>query len=88
RDVAAMIARLTGAPAGLIACADHPDPATELRADPSLAWTTLGWRAVTPLEHGLASTVEWERRQMACGSTDTSAGKAARKLATEKAVAT
>lgn len=35
-----------------------------LQSDPSLAASTLGWRATTTLEQGLVQTAEWLRRHM------------------------
>lgn len=74
REVAGLIAGLTGA-RGLIACGAQQSPASELRAAPTLARHAFGWQARTTLQDGLAATVEWERRQMARGVTDTATRK-------------
>lgn len=76
REVAELIARLTGAPRGAITCANQHGAGSELLADPTLASRTLGWQAGIPLQAGLARTVEWERQQPARGAADKTAEKA------------
>jgi GDP-L-fucose synthase len=61
RDLATMIAALCGFRGRLVWDATKPDGQPRRCLDVRLAGERLGWRATTPFDEGLRSTVEWYR---------------------------
>jgi dTDP-glucose 4,6-dehydratase len=61
RELAELIARLTGSDAGL-AFEPRPEDDPEVRCpDITLARSVLGWEPTVPLQEGLGRTIEWAR---------------------------
>lgn len=71
RDLASTILDLLGNPieAQFGAIPDRPTEIWEMRCDPARARDLLGYTATTSLRDGLATTIEWYRREIASGRT-------------------
>lgn len=65
RELAELIARLSGFPGRTSWDASKPDGQSRRCLDASRAEVTLGWRAQVSLEEGLKRTVEWYRARWA-----------------------
>ena len=63
RDLAKLIARLTGFSGSLEWDASQPDGQPRRCVDTSKALDLLGWRAQTEFEEGLRATIDWYREQ-------------------------
>jgi GDP-L-fucose synthase len=63
RELAGLVARLTGYSGELVWDASRPNGQPRRRLDVSRAAAAFGFRAETPLEEGLERTVAWYRVQ-------------------------
>jgi GDP-L-fucose synthase len=61
KELTGMIADATGFRGRLVWDSSKPDGQPRRQLDTSLAWERFGFRATTPLDEGLARTVEWYR---------------------------
>ncbi len=68
RELAETIARLTGFKGRLAWDPTQPDGQPRRCLDVSRAKDALGWRASTPFERGLATTIEWYRAHREAGA--------------------
>jgi len=64
KDLAQMIARLTGFAGGIVWDASKPNGQPRRRVDTSRAERLFGFRAKTTLEEGLRRTIDWYRLRM------------------------
>jgi UDP-glucose 4-epimerase len=69
RDVAHMIATLTGSRAGLINSGERPGDPRQLIADTTRIRSELGWRPQVDLREGMRRTVQWYAERDALAST-------------------
>lgn len=75
RDLAQLIARLTGFSGDLVWNASQPDGQPRRLLDTSRAEALFGFRARTSFEDGLARTVEWYRQQRRAATVTDAAGR-------------
>ena len=69
RDLAQLIARVTGFEGRLVWDATQPDGQPRRCLDVTRARTLLGWSATTPFEEGLRRTVAWYRARRTSAAT-------------------
>ena len=63
RDLAELIARLTGFTGRIVWNPNQPDGQPRRSLDTARAERLFGFRAVTSFEDGLRSTIEWYRKE-------------------------